>query len=264
LCGPSGLTIIAVTVSGMQNLIKHKKLPGLSIVFPCYNDAGTIGSLVLLAHRVGEWISDDYEVIVVDDMSTDNSRAILEELSASLSRLRVIHHEVNKGYGGALKTGFAAAQKDFIFYTDGDGQYDVLELVRLAEFMSEGVHLVNGYKVNRADNWSRRLIGFCYNKLVRMAFGIRIRDVDCDFRMMRRSIFEKVKLESDTGLICTELIKKVQDQGFVIVEVPVHHFPRLYGSSQFFTVSHVSRSLLALLGYWWKTYRAGELGGRSR
>jgi glycosyltransferase involved in cell wall biosynthesis len=248
----------------MQNLSEKKKLSSLSIVFPCYNDAGTIGSLVLLAHRVGEWISDDYEVIVVDDMSTDNSRAILEELSASLSRLRLIHHEVNQGYGGALKTGFAAAEKDFIFYTDGDGQYDVLELVRLAEFMSDGVHLVNGYKVNRADHWFRRLVGFGYNRLVKFAFGIRIRDVDCDFRLMRRSIFELVKLESDTGLICTELVKKVQDHGLVTVEVPVHHLPRLYGSSQFFTVSHVGRSLLALLGYWWKTFRAGELRDRSR
>lgn len=249
---------MAVTESGMKNFSNIKKLPSLSIVFPCYNDAGSIGSLVLLAHRVGEWISDDYEVIVVDDMSTDNSRTILEELSVRYQLLRVIYHEVNKGYGGALRTGFAAAKNDFIFYTDGDGQYDVLELVRLAEYMSEGVHLVNGYKVNRADSWSRRLIGFGYNKFVRLAFGIRIRDVDCDFRLMRRSIFERVELESDTGVICTELIKKVQDQGFVIVEVPVHHFPRLYGSSQFFTFSHVVRSLWALVLYWFRLRRAGQ------
>jgi len=228
------------------------------VVFPCYNDAGTIGSLVLLASRVGEWLSDDYEVIVVDDMSTDNSRAILEELSSRLPMLRVIYHERNKGYGGALKTGFAAAGKDYIFYSDGDGQYDVLELVRLAEFMGDGVDVVNGYKVNRADNWSRRLVGFCYNQFVRLAFGIKIRDVDCAFRLMRRSIFEKVKLESDTGVICTEMMKKVQDRGFVIVEVPVHHFPRLYGSSQFFTFSHVARSLWALTVYWVKLLRAGE------
>jgi glycosyltransferase involved in cell wall biosynthesis len=237
---------------------KSQRLSSLSILFPCYNDAGTIGSLVLLAIRVGEWISEDYEVIVVDDLSADNSRAILEELAARFPPLRVIYHERNRGYGGALKTGFAAAAKDYIFYTDGDGQYDVLELVRLAEYMRDGVDVVNGFKVNRADAWFRRLVGFGYNQLVRFAFKIRISDVDCDFRLMRRSIFERVALESDTGLICTEMMKKIQDQGFVTVEVPVHHFPRLYGSSQFFTVSHVGRSLLALLGYWWKSFRAGQ------
>lgn len=237
----------------------NKKLSSLSIIFPCYNDAGTIGNLVLLAVRVGEWISNDYEVIVVDDMSTDNSRAILAELSARFPILRVIRHERNRGYGGALKTGFAAAAKDYLFYTDGDGQYDVLELARLAEAMRDGVDIVTGYKVSRADSRFRRLVGFSYNRLVRFGFGIRVRDVDCAFRLMRRSVFERVKIESDTGLICTELMKKVQDLGLKTVEVPVHHFPRLYGSSQFFTVSNVGRSLLALLGYWWKTFRAGEL-----
>jgi glycosyltransferase involved in cell wall biosynthesis len=242
--------------------LSFQRLSSLSIFFPCYNDAGTIGSLILLGARVGEWISEDYEVIVVDDMSTDNSRAILEELAARLPRLRVIYHERNRGYGGALKTGFAAAGKDFIFYTDGDGQYDVLELVRLAEYMKDGVDVVNGYKINRADNWFRRLVGFGYNSLVRSGFGIRLRDVDCDYRLMRRRIFERIQLESDTGIICTEMVKKIQDAGFVTVEVPVHHFPRLYGSSQFFTVGHVGRSMLALLGYWWKSRRAGKLRGR--
>jgi glycosyltransferase involved in cell wall biosynthesis len=236
-----------------------KRLSSLSIFFPCYNDAGTIGSLVLLAFRVAEWLTDDYEVIVIDDMSTDNSRAILEGLQPRYPRLKVVYHESNKGYGGALKTGIAAAGKEFVFYTDGDGQYDVLELVRLAERMNDGVDVVNGYKVNRADAWFRRLVGFIYNKTVRFAFGIKMRDIDCDFRLMRRTIFERVSLESDTGVICTEMMKKIQDQGYTVVDVPVHHFHRLYGASQFFTGTHLARSLWALAKYWRKIRRSNKL-----
>jgi glycosyltransferase involved in cell wall biosynthesis len=230
-----------------------KQLSSLSIFFPCYNDAGTVGSLVLLAFRAAGWLTDDYEVIVVDDCSTDNSRAILEELAGHYPRLRLVCHDTNRGYGGALRSGFAAARKEFIFYTDGDGQYDVLELPRLAERMREGVDVVNGYKVNRADPWFRRLVGFGYNLVSRRAFGLKVRDVDCDYRLLRRSVLDQVKLESDTGVICVEMMKKIADAGLRVEEVPVHHFPRLYGRSQFFTVPHVARSVIALARFWRQT-----------
>ena len=224
----------------------------MSIFFPCCNDAGTIGSLVLLALTTAETLADDYEVIVVDDFSADRSRAILEELAGRFPKLRLVFHDSNRGYGGALKSGFAAAAKEFIFYTDGDSQYDVAELPRLAARMGEGVDVVNGYKVNRADSWFRRLVGLGYNLAARWLFGLKVRDVDCDYRLLRRSVLEKVKLESDTGVICVEMMKKIQDAGLRIEEVPVHHFPRLYGQSQFFTVPHVARSALALARFWWK------------
>ncbi len=230
-----------------------KPLPSLSVFFPCYNDAGTIGSLVLLAIATAETLTDDYEVIVVDDFSTDRSRAILEELAGRYPRLRLICHDGNRGYGGALKSGFAAATKEFIFYTDGDCQYDVAELPRLAEHMRAGVDVVNGYKLNRADPWFRRLVGYGYNLAARRLFGLQVRDVDCDFRLLRRSVLEQVSLESDTGVICVEMMKKIQDAGGRLAEVPVRHFPRLYGQSQFFTVPHVARSAVALARFWWKT-----------
>ena len=230
-----------------------KPLPSLSIFFPCCNDAGTIGSLVLLAFSVAESLTDDYEVIVVDDFSADRSRAILEELAARFPKLRLIFHDRNRGYGGAVKSGFAAAGKEFIFYTDGDRQYDVAELPLLAASMGEGVDVVNGYKVNRADPWFRRLVGFGYNLASRRLFGLKVRDVDCDYRLLRRAVLDQVKLESDTGVICVEMMKKIQDAGFRVVEVPVHHFPRLYGQSQFFTVPHVARSAVALARFWWRT-----------
>ena len=230
-----------------------KPLPSLSIFFPCCNDAGTIGSLVLLALTTAETLTDDYEVIVVDDFSADRSRAILEELAGRFPKLRLVFHDFNRGYGGALKSGFAAAEKEFIFYTDGDSQYDVAELPLLAERMGEGVDVVNGYKLNRADPWFRRLVGFGYNLAARRLFGLAVRDVDCDYRLLRRSVLEKVKLESDTGVICVEMMKKIQDAGLRIEEVPVHHFPRRYGQSQFFTVPHVARSVVALGRFWCRT-----------
>jgi hypothetical protein len=104
-------------------------------------------------------------------------------------------------------------------------------------------------------------VGFIYNKTVRFAFGIKMRDIDCDFRLMRRAIFKRVRLESDSGVICTEMMKKVQNQGFTVVDVPVHHFSRLYGSSQFFTGTHLTRSLWALAKYWRKERRSKPTPG---
>jgi glycosyltransferase involved in cell wall biosynthesis len=174
----------------------HKKpLDSLSIFFPCYNDAGTIGDLIAAALRVAEQISYDYEVLVIDDKSTDNSRAVIEDLLVRYPKLKAVFHEHNRGYGGVLKTGFAAASKEFIFYTDGDGQYSPLELAGIAYKMTEDVHAVNGFKIRRADSWYRLLLGTMYNKFVRFVFGIKMREVDCDFRLIRRSVFNYIKLE---------------------------------------------------------------------
>src|SRR5690606_8739728 len=145
-----------------------------------------------------------------------------------------IHHPANRGYGGALRTGFASASKELIFYTDGDGQYDPAELAALRPHMTDEVDLVNGYKISRSDPWHRIVIGRIYHHTVKLLFSLRVRDVDCDFRLMRRSIFDRVELHHDSGVICLEMMKKVQDAGFRITEVPVHHFHRAFGRSQFF------------------------------
>lgn len=228
-----------------------KKLSSLSIFFPCYNDAGTIASIVMLAYITARKLTDDFEIIVVDDGSTDAGLDILDELERVYSDLKVIRHEKNRGYGGALKTGFITAQKDFVFYTDGDIQYDVEELEDLAEQMDDGVDIVNGYKIARSDSIWRKIIGFSYNTFSRFMFRIRLRDIDCDFRLIRRSVFNKVKLNSDTGTICVEMVKKIQENGFVFREVPVHHHFRSYGRSQFFKPFHVFKSILHIWVLWW-------------
>jgi len=226
--------------------------PSLSIFFPAYNDAGTIASLVIVAHMTARTLADDHEVIVVDDGSPDHTGALLDEMARSFPWLKVVHHPHNRGYGGALRTGFLTAKKDLVFYTDGDAQYDPREMVRLYEAFGPEVDFVNGYKIGRSDPLHRIVIGRLYHWFVKLCFGLRLRDVDCDFRLMRRIIFDKVTLNRSSGVICVELMKKVQDYGFRLAEVPVHHFHRTYGKSQFFNFPRVARTLLDLARLWFE------------
>jgi glycosyltransferase involved in cell wall biosynthesis len=216
----------------------------LSVFFPAYNDAP---SLPLLIARTFETLKEhvgDYEVIVVNDGSYDNTAGVLAELAQQHApRLRVITHPENRGYGGALRTGFAAATKDLVFYTDGDGQYDVRELPKLLGLMGPKTGLVNGYKLERNDPLHRIWIGNVYNAFARFLFRIHIRDVDCDFRLMRRRLLQDLQLTSTSGTICVELVRKLELSSFSVEEVGVHHYPRLHGRSQFFRV----RSLLSTL-----------------
>ena len=223
---------------------------GLTIFFPAYNDAGTIPSMVIGAVIAARRITDDFEVVVVNDGSRDATAEVLEELSRMCPALRVIEHPENRGYGAALRTGFASATKEFVFYTDGNAQYDPRELVDLWERMTPGVDLVNGYKISRSDSLHRIVVGRLYHHALKLLFGLRLRDIDCDFRLMRRSIFERVHLEKNSGVICLELMKKVKDAGCRVVEAPVHHFHRAYGKSQFFNVRRIVRTLVDILKLW--------------
>lgn len=225
----------------------------ISTFFPCYNDGGTIASMVLSALVTLRQITDDYEVIVVDDAGKDYAPLILEELERIYpGEVRVIRHEKNRGYGGALRSGFAAATKEWVFYTDGDAQYDPRELKNLVAALEEGVDVVNGYKIDRSDPLIRKIIGRIYHYTVKFLFGFRLRDVDCDFRLIRRSIFDRISLESNHGTICLEMVKKMQDAGFRFVEVPVHHYHRAYGRSQFFNFPRLWRTAKDLARLWWK------------
>jgi glycosyltransferase involved in cell wall biosynthesis len=219
--------------------------------------------MVLTAVMTLRDLTDDYEVIVVNDGSADYTAEVLDELANRYQELRVVHHEQNRGYGGALRTGFGTSTKDLIFYTDGDAQYDPRELTLLYERWSDEVDFVNGYKISRSDPLHRVIIGRLYHWIVKLAFGLRLSDVDCDFRLMRRAIFDTVQLKSDSGVICVELMKKVQDAGFRMVEVPVHHFHRAYGKSQFFNFRRIWRTGVQLLELWWEL-RWPQLIGRGQ
>jgi glycosyltransferase involved in cell wall biosynthesis len=231
---------------------------GLSVFFPAYNDSGTIASMVVSALLAARTLTPDHEVIVVNDGSRDGTPQVLDELARVYPEVRIVHHQVNRGYGGALRSGFATATKDLVFYTDGDAQYDPSEMVLLWQRMTPDVDLVNGYKISRSDPLHRIVIGRVYHHTVKTLFGLGVRDVDCDFRMMRRSIFEKVTLTKDSGVICLEMMKKIQDAGFRIAEVPVHHFHRAYGRSQFFNVRRIFRTGVDVLKLWHALVIRGE------
>jgi glycosyltransferase involved in cell wall biosynthesis len=228
-----------------------EQTPGLTVFFPAYNDGGTIASMVVGAVLAASRLTPDFEVLVIDDGSRDNTARIADALAQVYPQVRVIHHAGNRGYGGALRSGFAEAAKEYVFYTDGDAQYDPAEMADLWARRAPGVDVVNGYKISRSDPLHRVLIGRIYHHTVRVLFGLKVRDVDCDFRLLRRSVFEKVRLTKNSGVICLEMMKKIQDAGFSIAEVPVHHYHRAYGRSQFFNVRRIVRTGIDVLRLWW-------------
>lgn len=215
----------------------------ISACLLCYNDAETIGNLVERAARALDEIGVEGEIVVVDDGSRDDSRARLAEVGAREPRLRVIEHAVNRGYGGALRSALAEARGDWIFYTDGDRQYDPAQLVLLAEHAGGEVDWVQGYKRYRSDPFGRRIVGAVYATAMAFLFRLPIRDIDCDFRLMRGEIVRRLELEKDSGAICVELVRGLQGTGALCVEVEVDHFERPHGTSQFFRPRRILSSL---------------------
>jgi glycosyltransferase involved in cell wall biosynthesis len=226
--------------------------PSITAFFPAFNDEATIAQMVTEVLATLPALTDDYEVLVVDDGSTDATAAVLDELAHRHSRVRVIHHVSNRGYGAALASGFRDARKELIFYTDGDAQYDVRELASLIPLMTAEVTVVNGYKVERADPRHRVVLGEIYKRLARWMFRLPVRDVDCDFRLLRRDAIQRIELHSTSGVVCTEMIYKLGQAGCRFAEVGVHHYPRRHGQSQFFTFRRVARTAFDFFVLWTK------------
>ncbi|HWQ53893.1 MAG TPA: glycosyltransferase family 2 protein [Bryobacteraceae bacterium] len=223
------------------------RVRSLSVFFPAYNDAPSLPGLLAKTFEVLREHLPDYEVIVVNDGSSDDTAQVLQRLQVQYSpHLRIITHETNRGYGGALRSGLEAASKEFVFYTDGDGQYDPCELPLLMALMRPGVGFVNGYKLQRQDPRHRIWIGAAYNLFARTLFRIRIRDIDCDYRLIRRDLLDDFRLTSTSGTVCVELVRKLELSGCEIAEVGVHHYPRLYGSSQFFRIRSLATTFAQL------------------
>ena len=233
----------------------------ISAFFPAYNDVGSIGKIIHTMAWLLPKLAENYEIVVVDDGSVDGTGDLLRVLAREYSFLKVIHHGVNRGYGAALITGFANCSKELVFYTDGDGQYDVEELPLLLNAFGANVDLVNGYKISRSDPRHRIIAGCMYQYLMRFLFRLNVRDVDCDFRLFRRKLLDRTRLTCDSGVICVEMIKRFQDLGCRTQEVPVHHYLRYHGSSQFFQFKHLRRVFVQLFSAWWRLVIRGR---RSR
>jgi glycosyltransferase involved in cell wall biosynthesis len=202
--------------------------PSLSVFLPCYNEQDNVKSTVANALAVLEKLTDDYELIIVNDGSRDNTGKIADSLAAANPRIRVVHHPVNLGYGAALQSGFKAASKKLVFYTDGDGQFDMNELPPLMPLIDE-YDIVSCYRINRQDPFMRKVNAFFWTILVNLVFDMHIRDVDCSFKLYKREIFDNIQMKSTGALIDAEVLARAFRKGYTVVQRGVHHYPRKAG-----------------------------------
>ncbi len=204
-----------------------KRYP-ITIFFPCYNEEQNVERVTREALDVASRISDDYEIIIVNDGSKDRTAEIADRLSRENPAIRVIHHEINKGYGAALQSGFKNATKELVFYTDGDGQFRIEEITKLLPLI-EKYDIVSGYRIDRQDPFIRKVNAFLWGVLVNALFKIRVSDVDSAFKLYRRKIFDEITLTSQGALIDTEILAKAKAKGYTLIEVGVNHYPRVAG-----------------------------------
>lgn len=223
----------------------ESRVSSLSVFLPCYNEQENVRPLTQKTIEVLERVADDYEIILVDDGSRDATPEVVDALAAEHARVRVVHHEVNKGYGAALRTGFAAAGKELVFYTDGDGQFDIGELPRLLEKIGD-CDIVSAYRINRQDSLLRKMNAFAWTTLVGLLFGLRIRDIDCAFKLYRREIFDRITLKSTGALIDTEILARAKRKGYRITQIGVRHYPRTAGEQTGAKLSVILRAFKEL------------------
>ena len=206
-----------------------RKLPSLSIFFPCYNEEANVERVTRAALAAAPNFADDYEVVIVDDGSRDRTGEIGDSLAAADPHVRCVHNRPNRGYGGAVQRGLREAAKEWIFFTDGDGQFDFNEIPKLIALLDQGCDLAVGYRIKRADSLIRKLNAFCWGTLVRWQFGLKVRDIDCAFKLLPRKLMDEISLSSEGALISTELLARAAYKGYRIGEVGVHHYPRTAG-----------------------------------
>jgi len=202
----------------------------LSVVLPAYNEQENIEKVVHDCIAYLDSTGIDYELLVTNDGSADQTGAILDRLASELPRLRPLHHPKNRGYGAALRTGFDAAAKRFVFYMDGDGQFDIRDLDLLLPLATDEDHIVTGYRIERRDPFLRRMNARLFGGfLVRVMLGVRVRDLNCAFKLIPKKALNAIILESTGALINAELYGRTIRHGFGIKEVGVHHYPREAG-----------------------------------
>lgn len=220
----------------------------ISVFFPCYNEQQNVARTVESALVVLDKLDADFEVIIVDDGSSDRTGQIADEMAGRDGRVKVVHHAHNLGYGAALQSGFRAARKEFVFYTDGDGQFDIREMPPLLPLM-EQYDIVSCYRLNRRDSLIRKINAWCWTKLVCLLFGLRLRDIDCAFKLYKREIFDHIELSSTGALIDTEILARAVRRGYRITQEGVHHYPRTAGAqtgARFGVILRAFRELLEL------------------
>jgi glycosyltransferase involved in cell wall biosynthesis len=204
------------------------RLASLSVFFPCHNEVDNVERLVLRTLEVMPGVADSFEVIIVDDGSTDGTGLLADRLAAEHPEVRAAHHATNQGYGGALQSGFAAATGEYVFFTDGDGQFDVAEISRLIALLGQA-DMALGWRIKRADSFIRIVNAKAYMLMIRLLFGLGVRDIDCAFKLVPRRVVQAIELRSKGALISAELLIKARHAGFTYAQTGVSHYPRLAG-----------------------------------
>ena len=213
------------TVLPVVNRLFHKSPHSLTAVLPAYNEEAAIANTVIRTVNALSTMLNDFEVIVVNDGSKDNTRAIVERLAMQDSRVRLINHAKNQGCGAALVTGFESVSKQWVFYMDSDGQFDIYDLARFLPLIDE-FDGVFGYRIDRQDTWMRKLNAWGWNQVVRFVFGIKVRDIDCAFKIFRADYFRNYKLEARGAMLLTEVVYKFVRAGYTYAQIGVRHLPR--------------------------------------
>lgn len=230
---------------GQENGINTAEEQSISVFFPCYNEKDNIAGLVEKATNVLSGLADDFEIILVDDGSTDGTAELIDSLALESEKIKAIHHKANAGYGAALQTGFRAATKQLVFYTDGDGQFDIAELAGIMPLIKQ-YDIVSCYRINRQDNLLRKLNAFCWTKLVCTLFGLKLKDIDCAFKLFKREIFDNIEMQSTGALIDTEILARANRKGYTITQTGVHHYPRTAGAQTGANIAVILRAFKEL------------------
>lgn len=208
------------------NMLKRKE--DISVIFPAYNEEANIGITLDQAMQILPAFTNSWEIIVVDDGSTDKTTEIVKQYSDLNGNFTAIRHPSNKGYGAALKSGINAAKSNLIFFCDSDLQFDIREMDKLLQWIDD-YDIVIGYRVKRQDPLYRRLNAFGWNMLVRLLLGVKVKDIDCAFKLFRRNVFDKIKIDAVGAMVNTDILAQAVKYGFRIREVPITHYPRLMG-----------------------------------
>jgi len=226
------------------------KKSNISVFFPAYNEEENIPWLVSNACNFLDTVADKYEVIVVNDGSRDGTGEVAEKIAAENSHVRVIHHTVNRGYGAAVRSGLKGAIYDLIFFTDGDGQFDITELTEFLNLIDK-CDVVAGYRIKRKDPFYRLMNAWAYGTMINLMFGLNIRDIDCAFKLFKKSVIDEIDIEATGALASAELLIKIKRKGYKIIQKGVNHYPRKAGvqtGAQLWVIFRMFREL-------WKLHR---------
>lgn len=238
------------------------RLEGLSLFFPCHNEEANIGRVLADALRAASLVADRFEIIVVDDGSRDGTDEAVRRVMAESPEVRLVRHAVNRGYGEALRSGFRAARFPWVFYSDGDGQFDLQELPRLAA-SARNADIVSGVRLRRADPWHRKLNAFIFQCALRLFMGLRVKDVDCAFKLYRREVFDEMTLRASGAMIDAEVLSKARRNGRRIVSVGVSHRPRIAGVSSGGNPWVILKAMGEFWKLWWDLRRMPRRAARS-